>query len=324
MTKDNLEKYKEYLQIKAYTTSSITGNVKNAEYFLNWLNEQNITIEESTHNDVMAYVNYKRKAGNKAKTLQYIVINLNHYYNFLIEENTVIENAASHIKIQDVKRKTLYEILTPQELENIYKSYNTQPLIAAGRACPPQEKNILAKKRNKIILGLLVYQGIKAEEIGKLELTDLQLREGKITIQGAKRSNARTLKLEPHQIIDLLDYINETRKEILALKQKLNTELSTNYSTLSTQNSKLFLSTGTSDNYKNLLQKLVKNIKALNPKLKDIQHIRTSVITNWLKTNNLRKTQYMAGHRYVSSTESYQANNIDALKEDLLKYHPLV
>jgi integrase/recombinase XerD len=31
----------------------------------------------------------------------------------------------------------------------------------------------------------------------------------------------------------------------------------------------------------------------------------------------------MAGHRYVSSTESYQVNNIDELHENITKYHPL-
>jgi hypothetical protein len=31
----------------------------------------------------------------------------------------------------------------------------------------------------------------------------------------------------------------------------------------------------------------------------------------------------MAGHRYVSNTEAYQINNIEELKEDIKKYHPI-
>jgi len=30
----------------------------------------------------------------------------------------------------------------------------------------------------------------------------------------------------------------------------------------------------------------------------------------------------MAGHRYVGSTEAYQVNNMDDLKEDVNRYHP--
>lgn len=39
------------------------------------------------------------------------------------------------------------------------------------------------------------------------------------------------------------------------------------------------------------------------------------------KESNLRKVQIMAGHRYVSSTEAYKAKNMEALKENIGKYH---
>ncbi len=54
-----------------------------------------------------------------------------------------------------------------------------------------------------------------------------------------------------------------------------------------------------------------------------MKQLRTSVITHWLKNYNLREVQYMAGHRYVSSTEAYQINDLDDLIEDIGKYHPL-
>ena len=304
-----LEQFKEYFIIKGYTTKSVESISKNIEYFLNWIKEENIEIEEVRNNDVLAYIQYKRKIGNKPRTLQLIIIALNHFFNFLIVEYEYKENPASNVKIQGIKRKVLQEILTPVELENIYKSYSTEITKEENKKIPPQKNNELARKRNKIILGLLVYQGIKAEEVGKLELSDLQLRDGKITIQGGIRTNARTLKLEPHQIFDIYDYVNEVRKEILQATKKTS--------------NKVFISVGTSLNYNNLLQKLVKTIKAKNPKLKDLKQIRTSVITNWLKVYNLRKTQYLAGHKYVSSTESYQVNNIDELQENISKYHPL-
>jgi integrase/recombinase XerD len=30
----------------------------------------------------------------------------------------------------------------------------------------------------------------------------------------------------------------------------------------------------------------------------------------------------MAGHRYISTTEGYKANNLEDLKEDIKNYHP--
>lgn len=50
--------------------------------------------------------------------------------------------------------------------------------------------------------------------------------------------------------------------------------------------------------------------------------IRHSVITEWLKEKDLRTVQYMAGHKYVSSTERYLTTNLEDLKEALNKHHP--
>ncbi len=304
-----LEKFKEWLIIKGFTSETVKGLLKTVNYFISWIKEENIELETVTYNDVVAYINYKRKQGNKPRTLIINTNALNHLFNFLIAEYQLNENPASNVKIQGIKRKTLQEILTPQELEIIYRNYTITPTELKTNNQKLNTSVELARKRNKVILSILVYQGIKTQEVGKLELQDLQLREGKITIQGGSRTNARTLKLQAHQIFDLSDYVNDIRKQILVATNKTS--------------NKLFISVGTSLNYNNLLQKLIKQLKTNNKKLIDLKQIRTSVITNWLKTNNLRKTQYMAGHRYVSSTESYQVNNIEELQENISKYHPL-
>jgi site-specific recombinase XerD len=304
-----LPQYKEYLIIKGYASTTTQTFGKAADYFIKWMTEQNITLEQVSYNDVLAFINYKKKQGNKPRTIQLFINSLNRFFIYLVDEHQFNENPASNVIIKGVKRKTLYEILSPEELETIYKTYKTEITYTANKKTPPQANQELARKRNKVMLGLLVYQGIKPEEICKIELTDLQLREGKITIQSSLKTNSRVLKLESHQVFDLYDYINQTRKQILINTKKEST--------------KLFISIGESHLYSNLLQKLTKTLKKNNPKIKTLKHIRTSVITNWLKVHNLRKTQYMAGHRYVSSTEAYQINNIEELQDDIKKYHPI-
>jgi integrase/recombinase XerD len=64
-------------------------------------------------------------------------------------------------------------------------------------------------------------------------------------------------------------------------------------------------------------------INRYEPRLKSMAQIRASVITNWLKHYNLREVQYMAGHKYVSSTERYRTDNLEDLQKELEKYHPL-
>src|SRR5690554_228079 len=118
-----------------------------------------------------------------------------------------------------------------------------------------------------------------------------------------------TLKLEATQIMDLMEYQLQIRDELLALTGK--------------QTNTYFVSTGTSDRLSNIMQKLVKKLHNQHPKVTTIQQIRTSVITHWLKHYNLREVQYMAGHRYVSTTEGYLVNDLEDLSEEIGKFHPM-
>jgi site-specific recombinase XerD len=295
------EIFAEYLMLKAFSSQTQISIKNTIKRFAKWSEEQNTEIQNISYNDVVAYVNHCKKQGNKQRTVQIIVGSIKHYYNFLINENEVVENPCSNVSIKGIKRKILYETFTTEELENIYKTFANQiPSTGIG--------STVTLKRNKIILGLIIYQGIRTEELASLTVNDIKLREGKIFIAGRKRSNERELNLEAHQLYDLMDYINETRKMILVLTGK-NT-------------SALFLSLGSGDKFHNIMDKIVRQLKKQNSKVNDTKQLRASVITNWLKVHNIRKAQHLAGHRFVSSTEAYQANNMDDLKEDVNKYHP--
>lgn len=301
-----LDEYRQYLIAKGYSTESTNGMVNVATKFLQWINKQEIEITTLNYNDVTAYIKSNQQRNIKTRTIQLIVIQVNHYLNYLVEAGTLTHNPALALKIKNAKRKTVYNILSSEELEAIYKGYRVE--LPSKDKAPPQVLNKLARKRNKILLGLLIYQGVATDDVKNLELSHLELREGKITIPGTKRSNERTLKLESHQIFDLYDYINETRKEILRLTRK--------------KSAALFTSTGTGNKLQNTLQKLTDEITEQNPGVENLHQIRASIITNWLKQYNKRKVQYMAGHRYVSSTEHYEANNIEALQEDIQNFYP--
>lgn len=301
-----MEDYSNYLKAKGYSTKSVTSIVNTAIKFLEWVQISNLELETLTYNDITAYVKHNQQRSITNRTLQLMVIQVKHYLNYLVEADVLKHNPALTLTIKNAKRKTVYNILSNEELETIYKSYTTE--IKKHLIAPPQVMNELARKRNKVLLGLFIYQGITTEDAKIITTKQLELREGKITILGTRRSNERTLKLEAHQIFDLYDYINQTRKQIIHLTKK--------------QSELLFISTGNGKDLQNALQKLTKEITTKNNNVENLHQIRASVITNWLKHYNKRKVQYMAGHKYVSSTESYEANNIEALQEDVERFYP--
>ena len=68
---------------------------------------------------------------------------------------------------------------------------------------------------------------------------------------------------------------------------------------------------------------IVSQAKKLNPEIIDSRQIRTSVIMNWLKSNNIRQVQYMAGHKSIRSTEQYRSQDLSDLTKQLELFHPL-
>ncbi|MCR6718700.1 MAG: tyrosine-type recombinase/integrase [Chitinophagaceae bacterium] len=197
-----------------------------------------------------------------------------------------------------------------QELDKLYNNYKLPDENSSDKNQNWFKVKLLAHKRNKVILGLMLLQALDTKDLKLLSVNDVKLREGKLFIPGTRRSNERELKLESMQILDLMEYLLATRKELLQLRGKATDQL--------------FISTGTSERFNNLMVYLLKYLQKINPKVTSSKQLKASVIVHWLKLYNLRQVQYMAGHRYVSSTEGFLVNEMDGLIEDIERYHPII
>lgn len=291
---DNETQFDYYLYGKRLSEASRKSIIKQVNAFGQWLEGQGIPdVTGVSYNNVMAYVKHCRSAGNTQKTIALNLGFLNHYFMWLIKEGEIKENPTSNIRVQGIQRKHLHHYLKKEELDSLYHEFN--PNGAAGT-------------RNRVMLGMIVYQALRVEELTSLTLKSLQLKEGRIRVEGGRKTNARTLTLEPHQIIDLLQYISDARKELLEQTGK--------------ETDQLFTSSGSGDKLLNTLQSILAQVKKQNPEVKDWKQLRASVIAYWIAVHGLRKAQYMAGHRYISSTEEYQQQDLDELQGDIDKFHP--
>ena len=302
-----IDDFINYLLKKNYSDTTIGSFIADVRKFKAWMEKENMEIENVGYNDITSYL---QSFGNITQhTKGCYLRGVKQYFNFLIQQEERNDNPTEFIQLKGLKRKTLYDILNRQELDNLYHNYTLPNEESKDKNQNWFKAKILAQQRNKVVLGLLLYQGLDSKDFKLLTVKDIKLREGKVYVPGTRRSNEREIKLEAMQIMDVMEYLSKTRNELLKLTNK--------------ETEQLFISIGSSEKFNNILHYLIKSLQQINPKVTQFKQLRASVIVHWLKLYNLRQVQYMAGHRYVSSTEQFLVNEMDGMIEDIEKYHPI-
>jgi integrase/recombinase XerD len=282
--------FRQYLEQKRFAAATVDSYVVYIETFTGWLNSEQLAPGAFTYSELLDFIRHLQGLGKSKKAVQHLLGIVRHYCNYLITESQRDDNPAAGLFIKGIVRQLPASLLSWEEMEDLYQKYSIQ--LGVNRV-------------NKIILGLLVYQGLAAEEITRLEAIHIHLKEGKIFIRAMKRTGARWLPLAAPQVTLLGEYMQKSRDKTGP-----------------------FLSDGKKQgisptNINNRMQYMLGQLRQLNPKVINAAQFRSSVITHWLKANNLRQVQYMAGHKYVSSTQRYQLTTLDDLKSELQNHHPM-
>jgi site-specific recombinase XerD len=270
-----------YLQQKKCSPATIKTYQKYLDYFTGWLMKENMEAAALSYNELLDYIRYLQHKGKSKSSVTMSISVVRHYMNYLISENNRSDNPAAGVFIKGRARKLPAGLLSMEDMELLYSQYYLQ---------------LHVEEYKKIMIGILIWQGVTIRELLRIRTKDIKLNEGKIFIRSTSRSNERLLPLHAQQLILLKQYLDKNKFAEL-----------------------LF----TDPNISKRIQYIFNQLRQLNKKVINAKQIRSSVITNWLKQHNLRQVQYMAGHKYVSSTERYQLNNIDDLKNEVQQHHPM-
>lgn len=294
-----MNNYKEHLQKLGYSMTTVESYFLEVQKFTKWCTRNHTNPIVIDYKTCLKYIQYLTRKGNSKKTINHKLGSLKNYLDYLVSENYRIDNPIENTNVKGVKRTVNYNLLEAEELEDLYYSFETENIK------DPYHK--LTAKRNKIIVGLMAYQGLNTTNLKSLKMEHVELYKGKIYIPSHKKMNARTMELKSWQVIELLEYINEIRPEIVKRKKVTNQQL------LVPNNNRL----------SNTIYHIIRQLKRINNKVTSINQLRASVITNWLGQYNLRKVQYLAGHRYISSTERYLQDDLENLHEIINNFHPI-
>lgn len=290
----NTQSFYYWLKDNNLAQRTIDENVKDIKRFYEWVQTKSLCppsgdtgngtdIVRINYNELLEYVLYLKKQSLSVHTINIRINSIRKYYDHLKEEGEIEKNPARHLRIKGEIQRVTENPLTYTQLENLYDKYTEYS----------REKDYHI--RSLAMLGLMIWQGVHSGELVKMEVKHAKLNSGKIYIPSTRRSNNREIKLESKQIIVLHTYL----------------------SALPAAQEKLF-----EGSLRNWITRLIDELKGINTQIKNAQHIRASVILHWIKMYGKREVQYMAGHRWISSTQNYEVQELDSLTDLLAKHHP--
>jgi len=290
------EHFKIWLQEQdKQSEKSTKEHLLNMQRFQQWATEQQFTdITNISYTELLNYIQHEKERGLKVQTVKLKLNTLKKYYEYLKHIGIIEKNPTKKINLKGVQKTVTQNVFTYAELEQLYNDYlNIKPEVKNNPNTP------YVKQKNNILLGLMIWQGAVSGEIEKITLGHINLEQGTIYIPKCRRGAGRELKLFPKQILQLYQYINETRSKLNPKENELIPGIVHNHAQL-----------------------LLQQLKGINQKVHNASQLRASIIIHWLKVYGKRQAQYMAGHKYISSTEKFELQEIDSLTDTLLKHHP--
>ena len=268
----------------------------NVERFINWFGTaEKHELIQLTVPKLVEYINLLQKQEITPQVINQRLRSVNKYYDFLKSEGHQVAEL-ENIRVKGTAQKVIIDPLEYSDLEMLYNDYSTYRKSRLEEHGKNFYNYNQASLTRQLIVGFLVFQGLRSHELKGLEKNHINDENGTIYIAASRRSGSRELKLLANQMRPLFKYLD----------------------TLPGDQDHLF-----SNDIDNQLFHLLQELRGLNHKVQNATHIRASVILHWLQLHGKRQTQYMIGHKWISSTEYYQLQDLEALRDQLNTYHPL-
>lgn len=253
--------------LSSYTVDNYTRNTK---YFIEWINNSNILLEDITNKTLIEYTKYLQTHTNRNGTsINTILRNCKVWFEWLYQE----EYIEQPIKVRYLK--------VDKKPKDIYSDEDIRKLIAK-----PSNNCTLAEYRNYCIIRVFIGTGIRRTTLINLKLEDILWEERliRLTITKARKT----------QYVPLTVSVAKAIKDWL--KYRPNSD--TNYLFLTEQ--------GTQLQADNLTNSIYDYCKKRGCKITSIHAFRHYFSQSYIESGrNIYHLSKMLGHSNISVTENY-------------------
>ncbi|WP_335869068.1 tyrosine-type recombinase/integrase [Bacillus sp. 2205SS5-2] len=194
--------FKTHMDNKEYSMFTIENYLRDIYFFLEFFTRRNnewVSLEETKKLHITLYLNeLKTKRQNSATTRNRRLTALRSFFKCMLDYDLVTHNPANNLESAKEPKGRLPEYLETEELKPFF---NQVKFVS-------QKQHI---KRNKVMLGLMAFAGLRVAEVHALNLSSLHQEKQGLSIVG-KGNKTRYIPLPSQLFAEILIYIEQERQ----------------------------------------------------------------------------------------------------------------
>jgi site-specific recombinase XerD len=205
--------FTEYLKECHCADRTIETYGYNLEKFLRFLethypriNSMEKVTKDIVHDYQQYLSTYRNRAGNplsnKTQILKLIIVRS--FFSYLVRQDLLLQNPASHLRLPKEERRITRNILTEKEVLTLLDKLNGHDPLSI---------------RNRAIVELFYGCGLRTMELCRIKIRDLDLKEQTVTIVKGKGGKTRIVPIGQYAAYYLQRYLEKSRKFMLKGKQ---------------------------------------------------------------------------------------------------------
>jgi integrase/recombinase XerC len=275
--------------LKHYSVHTVTSYKKDLEQFMAFCSLPEGQFPD--HHHIREWIVDMMSRGIAARSVNRKLSALKSFYHYLVRENMLESNPVKKVILPRTDKKLpvfVHEKNMDMLLDNINFGDNFEGI------------------RNRLIIEMLYFTGMRVNELTGLKCSDLNLYESSLKVLG-KRNKERIIPLIPEIVTTLNEYLTK-RSELAA-----------------GNNESLLLTMKGGKVYNRLAYRIVNQYLTLVTTLdKRSPHVlRHTFATHMLnKGADLNAIKEILGHANLSATEVYTHNTFEKLKKIYKQAHP--
>lgn len=275
---EHLASYRAELQIIGYSGNGIYGRLQAIKNCILFLNK---TVKDITPADIRNYFMHLKLKGMHANTIQHYHHDIEQYFVWLEREKHIKENPFNRYELQLKKQQANQRhTLSQQEIKQLYAAARTG--------------------KEKMILHLCYGCGLRAEELQRMNISDINTGNQTITVQKGKNSKRRVIPLNSTLTTDIQQYLEERKRMTAQNPEAL---------LLNEKGARLKQYTARS-----ILHQMIQRTGI--HKVITLHCLRHSIATHLLENGvSVEKVSIFLGHKQLESTEIYTRVSKQQLKQ---------